>query len=497
MRLTRRLFAASALGAACVEAQDQGAIGGTVYDGSGIVLPNPRVRVMSVATRSAMDVTADYGGKFVVKGLSPGRYIVSVVSFEGFPEVTVDLRAGESVKVDLRIRALAISPAFSKAPPITMAELARMKTTGVAVVEVTDYVYGNYRGDFPSPPHADLNPKRAFIVFWKDFPYRFVFAHEGSYCPWFELPSGAALCYQFFEGNAGWAELFNDWGRKQRNSYVEILEGGPRRVWVRWTYFGVNMKNGEQAYRSTEDFWAYPNGLVLRRQSYETLRPGDSRGHAREPIEMIGMCPVGKRWMDILAVEPATGESHALAVLDSFSAKRYDVFWKHKPGTVWDSVPRRAGSDWKDLDDARGVALVVPMKEGAPFCVFGDASGFRHDFTRIKEHSHKDTGGVGWISQSWDHWPIGWLNSQAHDVDQESLQRYPNGFSPVGMDFFALPNEQVERGNFYSLIGVGGGDLERVRALGRQWLELGPARIQAPDSAAQLPAVQGSRKGRP
>jgi hypothetical protein len=398
--------------------------------------------------------------------------------------------------VDLRIREFQISAAISKARPVTMAELDRMKTAGVSVAEVTDYVYGNYRGEFPSPPHADGNPKRAFIVYWKDFPYRFVFAHEASYCPWFELPSGAALCYQFFEGNAGWAELFNDWGRKERNSYVEVLESGPRRVWVRWTYFGVNMNGGEPAYRGTEDFWAYPNGLILRRQSYETLKPGDARGYAREPIEMIGLCPVGKRWMDVLAGDAATGENHALAVLDAFSSNRYDVYWKHKPGTVWEAVPRRDGAKWKDLDDAAGVALVVPMKEGAPFCVFGDASGFRRDFTRIKEHSHTDTGGVGWVSESWDHWPIGWLNSQTHVVEMDSLGRYPNSFAPVGMDFFALPNEESERGNFYSLIGIGG-DLERVRALARKWLDWGPARIQSPDSAAGLPAVYSSRKGRP
>ncbi|MFN8006690.1 MAG: hypothetical protein U0V70_06670 [Terriglobia bacterium] len=104
-----------------------------------------------------------------------------------------------------------------------------------------------------------------------------VFAHEGSYCPWFEFPSGAGFCYQFFEGNEGWAELFNDWGRKDRNSFVDILESGPSRVWLRWTYFGVNMKNGEPAYRGTEDFWAYPNGLILRRQTYESLIPLKTR----------------------------------------------------------------------------------------------------------------------------------------------------------------------------------------------------------------------------
>ncbi len=132
-----------------------------------------------------------------------------------------------------------------------MDELARMRTDGVSVREVSDYVFGNYQGDFPSPPHADFNPKKAFIIFWKDFPFRFVFAHEGSYCPWFELPSGAAVCYQFLEGNDGWAELFNNWGRQERNSFVEILDPGPQRVWVRWTYFGVNMEKGQPDYPDT------------------------------------------------------------------------------------------------------------------------------------------------------------------------------------------------------------------------------------------------------
>ena len=96
------------------------------------------------------------------------------------------------------------------------------------------------------------------------------------------------VCFQFFEGNDGWAELFNNWGRQERNSFVDILEMGPQRVWLRWTYFGVNMEAGRPAYRGTEDFWAYPNGLILRRQCYESLIPKEHKGYAREPIELIG-----------------------------------------------------------------------------------------------------------------------------------------------------------------------------------------------------------------
>jgi hypothetical protein len=373
---------------------------------------------------------------------------------------------------------------LAKAKAVTMAQLAALKTEGVSAAEVSDYVFGNYQGDFTSPPHADLNPKRAYIIFWKDRPSRFVFCHEGSYCPWFELPSGAGLCYQFFEGNDGWAELFNNWGRLERNSFVDVLESGPSRVWVRWTYLGVNMEAGEPAYRATEDFWAYPNGLILRRQTYESLRPKDHHGYAREPIEMIGLCPVGKLWSNVLEPVPDSAERHALAVLDAFSNKRYDVHWTPKPGTVWDSTHRREGCDWQELHDSPGVVLAVPMREGIPFCVFGDASGYHHSYTKLKDHTFV---AEIWGSSSWDHWPIGWLNSQAHPVDATSLKSYPNHFSPLGMDFFALPNEGVAQGVYYSLIGVGGHDWERIRNVARRWLDMGPVAIRRPEIVATLP----------
>lgn len=388
----------------------------------------------------------------------------------------------------LCISNLAAAAAVEKPRAITMAELTRAKVQDVQAVEVSDYVFGGYRGDFPSPPHADLNPKRAIVVVWRDRPERFVFSHEASYCPFFELaPSGAGACFQFFEGNDGWAELFNDFGRKERNSFVDVMESGPGRVWIRWTYFGVNQNDGKAAYRGTEDFWAFPNGLILRKQSFESLMPGDHRGYAREPIELIGLAPAGKLWSDLLHPTDAFNEHHALAVLDAFSDKRYDVFWKSKPGTVWDSDQRRTGNAWNELDDAKGVALVLPMFDGSPFCVFGDASGFDHATTRIKDHSFKDTGGIGWGSMSWDHWPVGWLNSQAHNVDAESNKKYPNHFSPAGMDFFALPDELVERGVYYSLYGVGPvNDDEAIRTVSRAWLASGEAQARDPAHVAKL-----------
>jgi hypothetical protein len=375
--------------------------------------------------------------------------------------------------------------AFQHPAPVRVAELKSMKSAGVSVAEVSDYVFGNYGGDFKSPPHADMNPKKAFVIYWRDFPFRFVFSHEASYCPWFELPSGVALSYQFFEGNDGWAELFNDHGRKERNSFVEVVESGPSRVWVRWTYTGVNMASGAAAFRGTEDFRAFPNGLVLRRQSYESLMPGDTRGYAREPIELIAMTPVGKLWFDVLEQEPSTGESHAFVGLDAFSKARADIYWKSqpKPDKPFTGTARRTGSPWKELDDARGFAGIIPFREGSPFFVVGDASGFPSETTRLKEHSDKATGGWGWRSLSWDHWPVGWLNSQAHDVDDESYKKYPSHFAPFGLDLWSMKNEETERRDFYSLMGVGGSDVEAVRSLARAWLDKNP---RDPASAASL-----------
>jgi hypothetical protein len=369
--------------------------------------------------------------------------------------------------------------------PRTMSDLAAKPSQPVVITEVSDYVFGGYAGAFPSPPHADLNPKRAFVIQWRDRPGRCVFAHEASYCPFFELPSGAGLCYQFFEGNDGFAELFNDRGRREENSFIDVLEAGPQRVRVRWTYFGVNMESGQRAYRGMEEFTAFPNGLILRRQSYESLMPDDHRGYAREPIEMIGLCPVGKLWRDVLRRADKSEERHSICMMDAFSDKRYDGYWTPKAGTVFDSTRRRAGAPWKALDDAAGVALVLPLADGLPFCVFGDASGFGHSFTRLKDHSFPDTGGMDWGSTSWDHWPIGWLNSQAHPVDSESLKKYPNHFSPMGMDFFALSDRESARGIYYSLLGVGE-DFEPIRTVARQWLDLGADKVADSDAIARL-----------
>src|SRR4051794_13025922 len=59
--------------------------------------------------------------------------------------------------------------------------------SAVSVREADDYVFGGYQGEFQSPPSADGNPRRAVIVEWAGKPWRLVFSHDASYCPFIEL----------------------------------------------------------------------------------------------------------------------------------------------------------------------------------------------------------------------------------------------------------------------------------------------------------------------
>jgi hypothetical protein len=47
------------------------------------------------------------------------------------------------------------------------------------------------------------------------------------------------------------------------------------------------------------------------------------------------------------------------------------------------------------------------------FAVLGQASGFPAEKSQLIDHCTPGAeGGAGWGAGLWDHWPIGWLNSQ-------------------------------------------------------------------------------------
>ena len=388
-------------------------------------------------------------------------------------------------------------PVFEKPAPITLAELARRRTTGVSAAEVSDYAPGRYDGELgTSPPHADHNPRKAVIVVWKDNPNRLVFSHEASYDPWIELPSGVGLCNQFFEGNFGWAELFNNNGRKERNSFVDIVQGGPQRVWVRWNYLCVNKDDDSYpALRGTEDYLAYPNGLVWRRLTYETLMPEKPEGYSWQPIDFFALAPTGTDWKDLFPQDERHGDYLVGSVIDAYSSKRYDVYWDDN------GKPRRSGDAQLllEISHSKGLAMVMPFKEGFIFTILGASSGFPSEKSQIVDHSFNDTGGWGWVSARWDHWPVGWLNSQIHDYKAGSV--YPYSFGPFSHYIVNKPlkaakqdyataakdmelNRWSERHVYYTLTGVAH-DLESIRHLAKQWLDK-KAACAKPESIADF-----------
>jgi hypothetical protein len=392
-------------------------------------------------------------------------------------------------------------PIFEKPQPMTMAELANRTTKGVSAVEVKDYAPGHYTGALsPSPPHADLNPKKAVVVFWKDPSLRFVFSHEASYCPWLELTNGAGMCNQFFEGNLGDAELFNNEGRKERNSFVDIIQSGPQRVWVRWTYFCVsqNEKDTRPRLRGTEDYFAYPNGLVLRRMTYESLMPNEVSGYSTQPVELFGVLPAGSLFRDLFPRDAEHGDYNVLSALDLYSDKRYDIYWDEK-GNV-----RRRGNDATlvDIWKSPGCALVMPFRQKFLFAVLGTASGFPPENNRLVDHCTPGAqGGAGWGTGLWDHWPIGWLNSQTSYWKPGSPFAYSYGsigqfFVPDGKplisfwrDYSAYCNDMefnrwTEHHVFYVLLGSAK-DWATIRRIGRNWLDQG-SNCARPESIAKL-----------
>ncbi len=399
-------------------------------------------------------------------------------------------------------------PIFVKPQVVSMDELHKLETTGVSSVEVDDYAPGKYQGPMsPSPPHADMNAKKAIVVFWKNHRQKFIFSHEASYSPLLELPNGAGMCNQFFEGNiqgspenhTGSAELFNIQGRKERNSFVDVIQSGPDRVWVRWNYFAVKKEDDTHPrLRGTEDYFAYPNGLVLRRMTYTSMMPESYFGYSQQPVELFGVAPVGKQIKDLFSRDTENEDYLTLVAMDVYSDQKYEIYWGEE-----NSV-RRRGDDatLTAISQSPGRALVLPFKDKLLFAIFGDASGFLAKRSVLVDHCTPGVkSGCEWKQGIWDHWPIGWLNSQASNWKPGSPYSYSFGsigqfFVPEGKpytsfieDYFGNAqdmelNRWSESRVFYVLLGAAD-DWEAIRRIGKSWLDQG-ADCAKPESISNL-----------
>ena len=127
-------------------------------------------------------------------------------------------------------------------------------------------------------------------------------------------------------------------------------------------------------------------------------------------------------------------------MLDLYGDKRYDIYWDEK-GKV-----RRRG------DDAT-LAAITPCPV-VPWCCrsatnscspCSAAPRFPTGEEPVRRSLHAGAeGGCGWGQGLWDHWPIGWLNSQGNNWKPGSPYAY--SFGSVGQFFVPRENGSSHSG---------------------------------------------------
>ena len=121
-----------------------GAIGGTVRDPSGSVVPAASVSALNVGTNSKSSANTDSNGRFIVSGLQPGTYKleVNVSGFSTFQQENITVEVGRVTSVDV-----SLSLATQKATVIAVAEAPVITTTSP---ELTSNINQLFINNLPS-----------------------------------------------------------------------------------------------------------------------------------------------------------------------------------------------------------------------------------------------------------------------------------------------------------------------------------------------------------
>jgi len=91
-----------AAGSALAQSTTDGAIGGSVTDPSGAVVPNASIEVRSLATNSQASGSTDGGGRYLIIHLQPGLYSVEIkaTGFAAFKATTITVEVGRVTPLD-------------------------------------------------------------------------------------------------------------------------------------------------------------------------------------------------------------------------------------------------------------------------------------------------------------------------------------------------------------------------------------------------------------
>ena len=124
------------------------------------------------------------------------------------------------------------------------------------------------------------------------------------------------------------------------------VEDGPKRVWVRWTYFDIDEKGNLPVIRGTDDFISYANGIVWRRQTYRSFYPDRHEAQCASPLDFFAAIPAGIHYSELLPKDEKYGDHLVGAFVDAYSGKQYNVYWDKTDKPKWDGpfYARRTGA---------------------------------------------------------------------------------------------------------------------------------------------------------
>jgi hypothetical protein len=201
----------------------------------------------------------------------------------------------------------------------------------------------------------------------------------------------------------------------EQHSFVDIIESGPQRVWIRWTYLDVDEQGDPPVLRGADDFVTYTLGIVWGRQTYQTFYPARDDAQCASPLDFFTTIPASVHYSDLMPKDAQREDYLAGAFLDVYSNRQYNVNWdkSDKPGWTGPYYARRSGEEWfLDIERSPGRAAVQTYRDGLAYCTFGDASGYLAERTQLWDNSHPDTSPCNWGNVKMIHWPVGWVNSR-------------------------------------------------------------------------------------
>jgi hypothetical protein len=253
----------------------------------------------------------------------------------------------------------------------------------------------------------------------------------------------------------------------------------------------------------------YPNGIIWRRQTYQTFYPDRDDAQCASPLDFFTAVPAGVHYSEIMPKDEQHGDYLAGAFLDVYSNKQYNIYWdkSDKPGWNGPYYARRTGAEsFLDIERSPGRAAVQTYRDGLAYCTFGNAGGYLANRTQLWDNSHPDTSPCDWGNAKMIHWPIGWVNSGGVIGSDKDIMTYPYHVDTLSMCFVTKPfpmtvearawpnikkdwsDKQQEKwvgGRvFYCLHGVEH-DFDAIRQVSRRWLDKG-ADCARPESVKDL-----------